>query len=392
MSDISSHRFPWLGLLALAMAGFIAIMTETLPAGLLPQIKEGLQVSEAGAGQLVTFYAVGSLVAAIPVAVLTKGWRRRPLLLLSIIGFLVFNTITALSLNYVLTLFARFMAGVAAGVSWGLIGGYALRMVPDHLKGRGMAVAMIGTPIALSFGVPAGTLLGSFMGWRSVFWLMSLLAFILIFWVLWKVPDYPGQSADKRISVRQVLFTPGVIPILTVVLAWMLAHNILYTYIAPFLADVGLESKVGLILLVFGLMALVGIWVTGIFIDRWLRMLVLMSLAGFALISLVLGLWSEHVVVVFGSVALWGLTFGGAATLLQTALAQATGEQGVDLVMPINTTVWNLAIALGGMVGGVLLNQGGASSFTWAILALSLVALIVAWRAKGYGFRPSRSH
>ncbi|PWW35112.1 hypothetical protein DET56_113116 [Paenibacillus pabuli] len=74
MSDKSSQRFPWLGLLALAMAGFIAIMTETLPAGLLPQIKEGLQVSEAGAGQLVTFYAVGSLIAAIPVAVLTRGW------------------------------------------------------------------------------------------------------------------------------------------------------------------------------------------------------------------------------------------------------------------------------------------------------------------------------
>lgn len=100
MSDRYSLRFPWLGLLALAMAGFIAIMTETLPAGLLPQIKEGLQVSEAGAGQLVTFYAVGSLIAAIPVAVLTRGWRRRPLLLLAIIGFLVFNTITALSSNY----------------------------------------------------------------------------------------------------------------------------------------------------------------------------------------------------------------------------------------------------------------------------------------------------
>ena len=387
MSDLSARRFPWLGLLALAMAGFIAIMTETLPAGLLPQIKEGLQISESSAGQLVTFYAVGSLVAAIPVAVLTKSWRRRPLLLLSIFGFLVFNTITALSSNYALTLFARFFAGVAAGVSWGQIGGYALRMVPEHLKGRGMAVAMIGTPLALSFGVPAGTLLGSFMGWRSVFWLMSLLAFILIFWILWKVPDYPGQSADKRTSVKQVLFTPGILPVLTVVLAWMLAHNILYTYIAPFLADVGLESKVGLILLVFGLMALVGIWITGLFIDRWLRMLVLVSLAGFSLIALILGLWSEHAMVVFGSVALWGLTFGGAATLLQTALAQATDEQGVDLVMPINTTVWNLAIALGGIIGGVLLTQWGAASFSWVMLALSLVALFVAGSAKRYGFR-----
>lgn len=73
MSDLSSNRFPWLGLLALAVAGFIAIMTETLPAGLLPQIKEGLQVSEALAGQLVTLYAIGSMVAAIPVAVLTGG-------------------------------------------------------------------------------------------------------------------------------------------------------------------------------------------------------------------------------------------------------------------------------------------------------------------------------
>ncbi|OMD28559.1 MFS transporter [Paenibacillus odorifer] len=391
MSDLSSNRFPWLGLLALAVAGFIAIMTETLPAGLLPQIKEGLQVSEALAGQLVTLYAIGSMVAAIPVAVLTGGWRRRPLLLLSIIGFLIFNTITALSLNYVLTLVARFFAGVAAGVLWGLIASYALRMVPDHLKGRGMAVAMIGTPIALSLGVPAGTLIGTLMGWRSVFWLMSLLAFLLIFWVLWKVPDYPGQSADKRISVFKVLLTPGVIPILAVVLTWMLAHNILYTYMSPFLDDMGLEPYLGQILLIFGIMALVGIWVIGIFIDRWLRPLVLISLTGFALISLVLGLWSEHGTIIFISVALWGLTFGGAATLLQTALAQAAGKQGVDIVMPINTTVWNLAIAGGGILGGVLLNQWGTTSFPWALLLLLLLALFVAWRAKRYGFRPSQS-
>ncbi|MEK4105541.1 MFS transporter [Paenibacillus sp. FSL R10-2791] len=391
MSDLSSNRFPWLGLLALAVAGFIAIMTETLPAGLLPQIKEGLQVSEALAGQLVTLYAIGSMVAAIPLAVLTGGWRRRPLLLLSIIGFLIFNTITALSLNYVLTLVARFFAGVAAGVLWGLIASYALRMVPDHLKGRGMAVAMIGTPIALSLGVPAGTLIGTLMGWRSVFWLMSLLAFLLIFWVLWKVPDYPGQSADKRISVFKVLLTPGVIPILVVVLTWMLAHNILYTYISPFLDDMGLEPYLGQILLIFGIMALVGIWVIGIFIDRWLRPLVLISLIGFALISLVLGLWSEHGTIIFISVALWGLTFGGAATLLQTALAQAAGKQGVNIVMPINTTVWNLAIAGGGILGGVLLNQWGTTSFPWALLLLLLLALFVAWRAKRYGFRPSQS-
>ncbi len=98
-SATASDRLPWAGLLALAMAGFICILTETLPAGLLPQIGDGLGVSEALAGQLVTLYALGSLLAAIPFTTATRGWRRKPLLLLCVIGFLVFNSVTALSLH-----------------------------------------------------------------------------------------------------------------------------------------------------------------------------------------------------------------------------------------------------------------------------------------------------
>lgn len=102
-------RLPWLALLALAMTGFICILTETIPAGLLPHIVEGLNISKGMAGQLVTLYAIGSLVAAIPFAMFTAGMRRRPLLLAIIAGFLVFNTITAISSSYTLTLAARFL-------------------------------------------------------------------------------------------------------------------------------------------------------------------------------------------------------------------------------------------------------------------------------------------
>ena len=63
-------------LLALALAGFITIMTETVPAGLLPQIGQGLGVSEALAGQLVTLFAAGSVLAAIPIIAATRGWNR----------------------------------------------------------------------------------------------------------------------------------------------------------------------------------------------------------------------------------------------------------------------------------------------------------------------------
>ncbi len=232
-----TEKLPIWGLLALAMTGFIAILTETMPAGLLPQIGAGLHVSAALTGQLVSLYALGSLVSAIPITAALQGWRRRPRLLLAVVGFLLFNTITALSFNYPLTLVARFLAGIAAGLGWVIIPGYARLMVSDQQRGRGMAVAMVGTPLALALGVPAGTFLGKLVNWRTTFLALSGLALVLIVWIVWKVPDFPSQSERKRLSVRQVFVTPGIRPILAVIFFWMVGHNVLYTYIAPFMGS-----------------------------------------------------------------------------------------------------------------------------------------------------------
>ncbi len=384
-SAIPSERLPWAGLIALAMAGFICILTETIPAGLLIQISEELAVSESLAGQLVTAYALGSLIAAIPITTATQGWHRKPLLLLCIIGFLVFNTITALSSSFTLTIIARFFAGVTAGVLWGMSAGYARLMAPELLKGRAMAVAMIGTPLALAFGVPAGAFLGSLFGWRSVFGIMSLLAVLLILWIIWKIPDFPGQTSEKRMTLLKVFITPGVRPILFVVLVWILSHNILYTYIGPYLSEAGLAQRVDLVLLVFGVASLVGIWAIGIFIERILRTLVLMSLAGFGLASLLLGIGISHPAIIYIAVALWGLTFGGAATLTQTAIAD-NAKKGADIAQSMLVTVWNLAIGGGSAIGAILMESFDVVSFPWVMFILILLGFLVAFRANVSGF------
>ncbi|RMR52283.1 Major facilitator family transporter [Pseudomonas syringae pv. actinidiae] len=380
-----SEKLPLGALLALAMTGFICIVTETLPAGLLPEIGSGLGVSASFAGQMVTVYALGSLLAAIPLTIATQSWRRRTVLLLTIVGFLVFNSVTALSSSYWLTLIARFFAGVSAGLAWSLIAGYARRMVVPQLQGRALAIAMVGTPIALSLGVPLGTWLGGLMGWRMAFGLMSAMTLLLIVWVLIKVPDYPGQSAAKRMALRQVFFTPGVRSVLGVVFTWMLAHNILYTYVAPFVSEAGLARDVDLVLLAFGVAALAGIWVTGRLVDRHLRKTVLASLASFAAVSVFLGVFSGSALAIYAGVFIWGLTFGGAATLLQTALADSAGE-GADVALSMNVVVWNSAIAGGGLLGGVLLGHWGVGVFPWVLFVLSVLSLIIALRARVHGF------
>ena len=382
----AAERLPVAALLALATTGFIAILTETLPAGLLPQIGAGLQVSSALAGQTVTLYAVGSLAASLPLTAALQGWRRRPVLLLAIAGFLVFNSVTAFSSHYVLTLVARFFAGTAAGLAWGIIAGYARRMVTGPLQGRALALAMVGTPVAL-LGVPAGAFLGAHAGWRLTFWLVSLLTLGLTGWVCWAVPDFPGVAAGQRLSVRRVFVLPGIRPVLLVIFLWMTAHNVLYTYVAPFLAAVGPGIRVDMALMDFGVAALAGIWIVGRLVDRWLRALGLLSLGGFALAAVALGLGGGLSLVIYPAVAVWGLKFAGAATLLGTASADAAGE-GVDLAQALVTTVWNLAVAIGGLLGGALLARCGTVSFPPVVFGTTVLAGWMAWRAKTYGFPP----
>ena len=385
MTTVRQDSMPVASLLALAMAAFITILTEALPAGLLPQMARGLMVSEAWTGQTVTIYAAGSLVAAIPLTVVTQGVRRRLLLQAAIAGFVVANTVTALSSSYVLTMVARLLAGVSAGLLWAMLAGYAARMVPEHQQGRAIAIAMLGTPLALSLGVPAGTFLGNLLGWRMCFGIMSGLALALMAWVQVKVPDFAGQAAGKRLPLGHVFTFPGVRPVLFVVLAFVLAHNILYTYIAPFLAAADMAERTDLVLLVFGATSLLGIWIVGALIDHHLRALTLGSTLLFGLSALALGLVGDAPGVVYAAVAAWGLAFGGAATLLQTAVAKTAGD-AADVAQSMLVTAWNIAIAGGGLIGGALLDRLGVAAFSPVLLVLLAATLAVVWAARHHGF------
>jgi predicted MFS family arabinose efflux permease len=128
-------------------------------------------------------------------------------------------------------------------------------------------------------------------------------------------------------------------------------------------------------LLVFGLAALMGIWIVGLLIDRLLQVLLVISCTLFAAAALALGLWIASTEVVYLSVAIWGLAFGGLPALLQTALAKSAGDSA-DAAQSMLVTVWNLGIASGGLLGGILLQGWGVMWFPWVVAALATLALI----------------
>lgn len=375
MRDDTSLPLP--ALAALATAAFITVLTEALPAGVLPAMSTDLAVSESSAGQAVTVYALGTALSAIPLTAATATWRRKRLLLTGIAGFAVANTVTAVSTQYLLTMTGRFVAGVAAGLVWALLAGYSRRLAPAGMEGKAAAIVLAGIPAALSLGVPAGTFLGGLAGWRTPFAVMTGLAVVLFCWIVALVPDHPGERPGERVPTRQAVALPGVASVLAVTLAYVLAHTILYTYLATVVTGV----RVDIALLVFGGASLAGLWLVGAHIDRRLRALTIASLALFAVAMALLATpgWG------YLAAGLWGLGWGGVPTLMQKATSDASGA-AADTAQAVLVTLWNVAMAGGGIVGGLLLDTFGPAAFPWTGLVLAVPTLAVVITARVTAF------
>jgi len=364
------------------------MLTETVPAGVLPSISNALEVSDAQSGQLLTVYAVGSLLGAIPLTAATRGRARRPLLIATILVIGAGNIITATSASYALTFCVRLVAGMAAGVQWAMIAGYAMRLVDEQTRGRAIAIAMAGVPLALALGVPMGTALADLLGWRLVFAAMAAAAVGVVLWTRWSVTPFAGEAVHQRVSVRGVAGQAVIAVVLATAFAFEVGHMLLYTYIAPFLEDSGLGGDVGALLLVFGVSAVVGLWLAGMLIDRHRRAVLLTTLAVFSAVMLLLGALSSSVVITVAGIGLWGGALGAAPTAFQAVTAAVAGSS-IDVAQSLLVTALNGGMAAGAAIGGVALAAGGPGSLPWLSFIIFTCALVTAMVA-GTGAKVSR--
>ncbi|MEV6636630.1 MFS transporter [Actinoplanes sp. NPDC051470] len=376
-------KLPMSGLLALFTAGFLGIINETIPAGLLPEMSKSLGLSESVVGQTVTVYALATALTAIPLNALLKNWPRRTVLVSALVIFAVANAVAALVSSFAVLLIARFVGGVGAGLIWSNLGGYAARIAPAKLQGRAIAVAMAGTPVALSLGLPAGTFLGDATGWQATFGVVAIASGIVIVWAFVSLPNLSGTPEGGHVPLTAILRRPGVPSILGVVAGFIVAHNIVYTYIGPLAVASDVGNQIEWVLLVFGLAALLSIWATGTLVDPHHRHLIIMSTVALGFGAIVLGFANVSPVILYLGVAVWGFGFGGSATLFVTAGVRAAGT---DAIQAIIVTVFNLSIAAGGVFGGLLLDGIGVTSIPWVALAITIPTVLTTIAGRRHAF------
>jgi MFS transporter, DHA1 family, inner membrane transport protein len=368
-------------LTSLAVGGFAIGTTEFVTMGLLPDIASGVGVSIPAAGRVISAYALGVVVGAPLLAVLTARIARTRLLMVLMTAFTVGNVASALAPTYATLVLARFLSGVPHGAYFGIASLVAASMVDPARRGRAVAFPLLGLTAANVVGVPASSFLGQQLGWRAAYWFVAVVGVVTVALVWRVVPHVAAHEGASRRQELRALSSGQVWVTMAIGAIGFGGMFAVYSYIAPILTESAgwTAGAVPIALAVFGIGMTVGNVLGGRLADWSVPRALLL---GFALTLVVLALFPLAVrspVAVALAVAALGVVGSITVNALQLRLMDTAGPRAAALGASLNHSALNLANASGAFLGGLVIDAGfGWTSPAWVGAGLAAVGLAMA--------------
>ncbi|MFJ7998149.1 MFS transporter [Streptomyces sp. NPDC096310] len=372
----------------LALGTFLMGTTEFVMAGLLPQIASDVQVGVAQAGLLVTVFAVGMIIGAPLMAMLTLRLPSRATLIIALGIFAVGNAVVALGSSFTLLLAARFLTALATGAFWAVANVVAARTVGPAASSRALGVVGSGAMLANVVGVPLGAFAGQAIGWRGPFWALAAFAAAATVLIARHVPaDGPGQ---ETVSIRSELsaLRSGRLWLALAACATTTGGVLAtYAYISPLLTDrAGLAAGlVPLVLVGFGVGAVVGFVVGGRLGDRRPYATVIVAAEVTTVLLLAISLFAGYAVPTAALVVLLGL-FGLGANPVLISLGVRFADKAPTLGSALTVSAFNVGIATASWLAGLALDSSlggtGPATVGIAFAALALIPTIAIARVQ----------
>lgn len=371
-----------LALFALTIAAYAIGTTEFVVVGLLPTVANDLSVTLPMAGLIVSVYALGVTFGAPVLTALTGRMHRKTLMLGLMALFVVGNSAAALSPTYEMLLVARVISAFAHGVFFSIGATIAADLVPENRRASAIAMMFMGLTVAIVTGVPLGTFIGQMLGWRATFWGVSLLGVIAFVGIAALLPSNLSRAEPARlIDQVRVLGSRRLLLVFGMTAFGYGGTFVTFTYLSAVLQDITgfSESSVSLILVFYGLAIAVGNLAGGRVADRNpVRALTIL----FALQAVTLVIFTftavSPILAVITLAALGFLQFANVPglQLYVVQLAKLHRPGGVDVASALNIAAFNLGIAIGAWVGGIVVSSSlGLSATPW--VAALLVAFAV---------------
>jgi multidrug resistance protein len=385
-------------LMALAISAFGIGTTEFVPVGLLSSLADDLSISITLAGLLISGYAMGVAIGAPVLTALTNKMSRKTLLMLLMIVFIVGNVVAAVSTSFGLLLVARFITAFSHGVFFSIGSTIAADLVPEHKRASAIAFMFTGLTVATVTGVPLGTFIGQAFGWRSTFWAVAILGVIAIIASAILIPKNLKQAPPSKFSDNFKILTNG--PLLLAFSITALGYGgtfVAFTYLTPILEDITgfAPSAVSIILLVYGLAVAIGNTIGGKAANKNpLKALFWMFLVQ-AIVLVILTFTAPFKVVGIITIFFLGLLAFMNVPGLQiyvVKLAEKYVPSAVDIASALNIAAFNVGIAIGAFVGGIIVDSIGLIHTPWigGVMVLGAV-LLTSWSMAIERKSPSRS-
>lgn len=380
---IINNKRSMLALLALAVSAFAIGTTEFISVGLLPLISQDLHVPITTAGLTVSLYALGVTIGAPVLTSMTSTMSRKSLLLWIMVVFIIGNGIAASATSMGVLLVARIISALAHGVFMSIGATIAADLVPANRKASAIAIMFTGLTVATVTGVPFGTFIGQQFSWRVAFLIIVMIGIIAFIANSILIPSDLRKGTRTLFRDQVKLVTNGRLLLVFVITALGYGGTfVVFTYLSPLLQEVtGFKAgSVAIILLVYGLAIAIGNTVGGKLANRnpinalfymfLIQAIVLMVLT-FTAPFKVAGLITIIILGLFAFMNVPGLQF------YVVTLAERYVPSAIEVASAINIAAFNVGIALGSYLGGVITDSIGLIHTPWIGGVMVFVAVIL---------------
>ncbi|MGX0194160.1 MFS transporter, DHA1 family, purine base/nucleoside efflux pump [Staphylococcus haemolyticus] len=378
---------------------FIVGMVEMMVAGIMNLMSDDLGVSEAIIGQLVTLYALTFAICGPILVKLTNRYPARPVLLWTLVIFIVGNGIIAVAPNFTILVIGRILSSAAASLI--IVKVLALTAMLTIPKNRGKMIGVVYTGFsgANVFGVPIGTMIGDWIGWRFTFVFIIVISLIAGLLMLKYLPTttelnqanrmYNNVSDDNQVTTH-IVRPVEIVKFLAITLLILIANSVTFVFINPLILEYGHSmGYVSLALLVNGVAGVVGTSMGGVLADkltskRWL----IIAFTVFIIVMLAINLILSTTILLLVGLFIWNIVQWSTNPAIQSGIIEHV-EGDTSQVMSWNMSCLNAGIGLGGIIGGLVVSNMNVEAVTFVSAFIGLLGLIIVLTLKNVHYAKS---
>lgn len=366
----------WLPLLGLTFCTFVFNTSEFMPIGLLSDIANDLNISDARAGMLISVYAWVVALMSLPLMIIVSKMELKRLLLTIIAVFVLSHVASALAEGYYTLMLSRIGVACSHAIFWSIVSPLAVRIVPDDKRAFALSMVATGSSIAMVVGLPLGRVVGLYLGWRMTFLSIGVISALIFIYIAAMLPKVPSRGKFSVKRLPALLHNRVLLGVFVMSVLFATAHYTGYSYIEPFLGRVaGFTPKiVTLVLIVFGGSGMLGSIAFSKYYMSNPRRFVAVATVAPALCLLLMQVSAVSLASVLAVCVVWGAMATAFNIAFQDNVMRFAPEEATSVAMSIFSGIFNLGIGSGAYIGGVVVTHLSLGSIGYAGGVIGLLA------------------